>query len=346
MRPRRIAICTAQVPFVYGGNERLVASLHAEIVKRGMRAEVISIPFKWYPSSRLVTECMIWRMLDITESNGERIDAVIATKFPSTVVKHPNKRIWLVHQHRAIYDLYGTAIGDFGYQKEDVLVRDAIVNIDNRTISEAKKVCTISRNVSGRLKRFNGIESEPLYPPPANMEKFHNEGYGDYVLYMGRLNKAKRVDMLIDSFRFARAGSRCLIAGAGEERGALEGRVRELGLGDRVKLLGFVTDDEAIRLYANARAVFYAPYDEDYGFTTVEAFLSRKPVITTEDSGGVLEFVEDGESGFVTKNDPREIADRIDRLFASRDECARLGERGYELVKGIGWDNVIEGLLE
>ena len=135
-------------------------------------------------------------------------------------------------------------------------------------------------------------------------------------------------------------------SGSGRERGALEGRIRELGLGDRVKLLGFVSDDEAIRLYANARAVFYAPYDEDYGFTTVEAFLSGKPVITTDDSGGVLEFVEDGESGFVTKNDPREIADRIDRLFASREECARLGGRGRETVAGIGWDNVIERLLE
>ncbi|MFQ5442500.1 MAG: glycosyltransferase family 4 protein [Thermodesulfobacteriota bacterium] len=341
----RIVICNAQVPFVHGGSEKLVESLHGELKGRGFNVDVVRIPFKWYPAERVITECMLWRMLDLTESNGKEIDILIATKFPSTVVKHPNKRIWLVHQFRQAYDLYGTEIGDLEYSQEDRRLRDTIIDIDKKTIPEAKKIYTISKNVSDRLREFNGIESSPLYPPPSNLGKFYSEDYGDYVLYVGRLDRLKRVDLLIEAFKETKNGVRCKIAGAGEEKEHIEKLVKEAGLSEKVEVLGYVPDEEVLKLYANARAVFYAPYDEDYGYATVEAFLSKRPIITANDSGGVLEFVRDGENGFVVNPEPTEIAERIDRLFGSEKDCRKMGRNGYETVKDISWDRIIENLL-
>jgi glycosyltransferase involved in cell wall biosynthesis len=339
------------VPFVRGGAEKLTSTLHAELVRRGMEVETIQIPFKWYPAARLATEAMVWRMVDVTESDGKTIDCVIATKFPSTAVRHPDKRLWLCHQHRPVYDLYGTHLGDeFGSEVEQTEEHDAIRNIitdiDNMTIREATRVFTISRNVTGRLKRFNGIDSTFLYPPPEHMERFHAGPYGDEVLYVGRLDRKKRVSLLVDAFARVKSPARCLLAGTGSEAASLADQIRTLGLDGRVRLLGFVPDQDLYGLYARALAVFYAPFDEDYGYATVEAFLSRRPVITTRDSGGVLEFVSDGDSGCVVDTEPAAIAESIDALYEDRRACQELGDNGYELVKDISWDNVIEQLVD
>lgn len=346
MKSKKIAICSVQVPFVRGGAERLVESLYKEMIKSGLNVELINIPFKWYPASRLVTECIIWRLLDISESNGEKIDMVIATKFPSTVVKHPDKRIWLIHQERMIYDLYGTEMGDLEYTKEHHQIREMMINIDNITIPEAKKIFTISKNVSKRLKKFNNIDSLHLYPPPANRERFYNEGYGDYILYVGRLDPKKRIKLLIEAIKSTRTKVKCLVAGTGPNENSLRQTIHDLALDNKIQLLGYLPDNEVLKLYANALAVYYAPYDEDYGFSTVEAFLSRKPIITTIDSGGVLEFVKDGENGFVVNANPMEIAEKIDRLFEHKEVCHKMGANGYELVKEITWDRVIERLVD
>src|SRR5690606_37832205 len=109
--------------------------------------------------------------------------------------------------------------------------------------------------------------------------------YGDYLLAVTRLEPIKRVGLALDAFQHVDRPMRLIVAGDGSARADLERRVAELGLGDRVVLRGRVTDDELIDLYAGARAVLFAPYDEDYGYVTLEAFLARKPVVTARDSG-------------------------------------------------------------
>jgi glycosyltransferase involved in cell wall biosynthesis len=100
------------------------------------------------------------------------------------------------------------------------------------------------------------------------------------------------------------------------------------------------------RAGTGALAVFYAPYDEDYGYVTVEAFKAGKPVLTAADSGGVLEFAADGRNGFICRPDsPRDLAARLDALYRDRDKAKALGERGQETVASIGWDAVVERLL-
>jgi glycosyltransferase involved in cell wall biosynthesis len=346
MKSKKIVICSVQIPFMYGGTERLTKALYRELLNRGLTVELVNIPFKWYPASRLITECMIWRMLDLSETNSEKIDVLISTKFPSTVVKHPDKRIWLFHQHRPAYDLYGhEAHGEMSDTADNRRISEAIVNIDTLTIKEAKRIYTISENVSKRLKQFNDIDSIPLYPPPDNKERFYSDDYGDYILYVGRLDAKKRISLLVNAFKFVRTNIKCLIVGRGADKDRLLESIEHLDLRHKVHLLGYLSDDEVIRHYANALAVFYAPYDEDYGYATIEAFLSKRPVITTIDSGGVLEFVRHQENGFLTDNDPKQIAERVDWLYTNRHKCSDLGANGYELVKHISWDSVIERLV-
>jgi glycosyltransferase involved in cell wall biosynthesis len=131
----------------------------------------------------------------------------------------------------------------------------------------------------------------------------------------------------------------------GPERERLERLARDLELGERVQFLGYVPDEELIELYANARAVYYAPFDEDYGFTTVQALAAARPVVTTTDAGGVLEFVEDSVHGFVVAPDPAAIAARLDALAADPALAARLGAAGPARVAGITWDKVVSELV-
>lgn len=344
MDTKRICICVPQVPFVYGGAEVLVETLQKELVNREFMAEIVRVPFKWYPKSEILRNAMSWRLLDLTESEGQKIDLVICTKFPSYVIKHPNKVTWLVHQMRAVYDLYGTEYSDYSDSNEDNIIKQNIVNIDNTTIAESQRVYAISQNVANRLQKFNQISSEVLYPPPHNDGLYRNDRYGDYILYVGRLDSYKRPDLLIESMSLVKSGVRCLIAGSGGRLEELRKKVQALGLQDRVQLLGFVSNEQLLELYANACAIFYAPVDEDYGLVTVEAFKSEKPVITTCDAGGVLEFVQDGVDGFVTNVNLNEIAAKIDILFQNKDLCAKFGQVGKSLVSTINWDSVIKTL--
>jgi glycosyltransferase involved in cell wall biosynthesis len=143
-----------------------------------------------------------------------------------------------------------------------------------------------------------------------------------------------------------RGGVRCLIAGRGEEADNLKRLAQERGVADRVEFLGFVPDEQLIELYANCFATFYGPYDEDYGLATVEAMKSHKPVLTATDSGGVLEFVQDGVTGYVVPpGNPETLAERIAQLYADRALCRQLGQAGYERVRGITWERTIEQLL-
>ena len=144
-----------------------------------------------------------------------------------------------------------------------------------------------------------------------------------------------------------RSGAKLKIAGAGPLQEELRKQIHGLGVQDRVELLGFVSAEELVDLYARCRAAYYAPHNEDYGYVTVEAFLSKKPVLTTTDAGGPLEFVAEGESGFVASPTPEAVAEAIDRLWALPESRLRdLGEAGLARVRGISWDHVIDRLTE
>ncbi len=333
-----MAICTAQTMFVRGGAELLVAGLERELRARGHRVEVVRIPFSWSPSS-VLQNALLWRLVKI------EADQVIATNFPSYFVKHPNKVVWLTHQHRKLYELYGTEFSEFGSDAADDETRNIIRAADTRFLSEARRVFTISRNVADRLARFNGVSAETLYHPPPLHGALACREYGGFILMPTRLEPHKRPALLVEALRRSRSEVPAVIAGRGPLADELRGRIEQYRLGSRVTLAGWVDESALLDLYARCSAVFYAPFDEDYGYVPLEAFGARKPVVTTADAGGVLEFVTDGETGFVAGNDPADLAERIDRLADSPALCRRLGEAGHEIVRRMSWDDVIPALV-
>jgi glycosyltransferase involved in cell wall biosynthesis len=342
---KTVLVCEAQVPFVHGGAELHVRGLVAELTRRGYRAERVSVPFKWYPKDELLAQIATWRMLDLSESNGERIDTVIATKFPTYFVRHPNKVTWLFHQYRAIYDLCGTAYSEFDHTEGDVRLRDTLIALDNDVLVESKRIFTNARNTAARLAHYNGIAAEPLYHPPPLAGKLTSGALGDYVLSVGRLEGNKRVDLAIRALAHAGRGVRLVVVGEGALRAQLERTAAQCGVADRVTWAGGADERTLVGLYAGALAVVFPPFDEDYGYVTLEAFLARKPVVTTTDAGGPLEFVEDGVTGLVADPTPEAIGGAIARLSADRATAQSLGDAGYDRARAITWDGVVDRLM-
>jgi glycosyltransferase involved in cell wall biosynthesis len=139
-----------------------------------------------------------------------------------------------------------------------------------------------------------------------------------------------------------------VLVGSGPDEQALRDQVRAAGLGSKVSFEIAVSDERLHQLYLGALAVHYGPFDEDYGYVTLEGFAARRPVVTTTDAGGPLEFVADGETGLVTPPDPKAIAEAFDRLYADRALAGRLGAAGNAVVRERvpAWPDVVARLLD
>lgn len=338
-----VLILHSQVPFVRGGAEVLVDGLRDAIARRGYAVDVVALPLSWNPPERLLSSALAWRLLDLSAFNRRTVDLVICTKYPTWAVDHPNKVLWLVHQHRQAYDLYGTPMSELGGDAQSRDLRDRIVEIDRIGIGECQRRYAISRNVAGRLRRYCGLDAEPLYPPIPR-DGLRAERYDPFVLSVARLDASKRVDLLLRGFAESGTGLRLVVAGDGPDDPGLRALAGQLGIAGRVEFAGRVSDERLRELYNACRGVYYAPIDEDYGYTTVEALRAGKPLITTVDAGGVLEFVDDSVNGLVTEADLKAVAESIRRL---EDEtlARRLGEQGPPRVASLSWDAVVSALV-
>ena len=346
MSIRTVVVCEAQVPFVEGGAELHVRALARELTAHGYDVARVALPFKWYPKAEIMRHAAAWRLLDLSEANGRPIDLVIGTKFPSYFVRHPNKVAWLIHQYRAAYELCGTEFSDFDHLEGDVGLRATLIDLDTRTLGECRRIFTNAANTAARLAKFNGLRAEPLYHPPQLAGRLRPGPYGQYVLAVGRLESVKRPHLAIEAMTRAAPGVTLVLAGEGTQRANAEALAERLGVADRVRFAGAVADEELLDLYAGALAVLYIPYDEDFGYVTLEAFLARKPVITARDSGGPLEFVEDDVNGAIVDPTPDAVAAAINRYGADRRLAASHGEAGAARAALVTWDGVIERLVE
>ncbi len=343
MRKKKIAVLHTQIPFMSGGAELLVKNLTIQLNQYGYQAETVPMLFKWYPESTLYDHMLAWRLMDLRQVNGEDVDLVIATKFPTYGIRHPNKICWLVHQFREAYDLYDHQYG-LKYFEHGSRMQKKVMNFDDRMLPECKRLYTISNNVTTRLMEYNGIKAKTLYHPPSMVGRYISKDYGDYILSVGRIEPLKRNELLIQSLPFCDPHIKVKFAGRGSQIENLQKLAVSLGVQNRVEFLGFVRDEDLLELYANTFAVFFVPLDEDYGYITLEAFLSKRPVITSSDAGGVLEFVKEGMNGYICKPEPEAFAEKITQLYNDRKMCAKLGERGYMDVKDISWTHVIDEL--
>jgi len=339
----RIAVCSPQVPFSHGGAEVLAEQLVDELNAREHEAALVTVPFKWYPGERVLTQAFLWRLLDLEETDGRPIDLAIATKFPSYVVRHPRKVVWLVHQFRQAYELDRTELGQFGEAAEDRALRRAVHRLDRQTLGEATRLCAISRNVAERLQRSLGLEAEVVLPPPQELD-FRCDGYEAFFLSVGRLDRAKRVDLLLDALADY-SELHVVVAGEGPDRPRLEELARRHGLDGRVRFAGRVGREELADLYARCLAVYYAPVDEDYGMVPYEAFLSEKPVVTTTDAGGPLDVVSDRATGLVCAPRAEELAIACRFLLDHPDDVRAWGRAGKAVAEQVTWDHAIDRLL-
>lgn len=324
----------------------LVLSLQRELVRRGFITDIAQVPFKWYPPEEIVRQALAWRLLDVTESNGDRIDLLITTKFPTFLAAHDRKVAWIFHQHREIYDLLGTEYSSFTDSKPHNEIKATIQSLDAKGLSECRSRFTISHTVAERLRRFNQLDATTLYPPPPHVGRYRFDHLGDFLLFAGRLDRLKRVDLLIEALAQASPEVRLKIAGRGPLEGSLLKLAAERGVSSRVDFLGFVPDEDLLTLLATARAAVYTPVNEDYGYVTLEAFLSGKTLITTNDTGGVLEFATE-DSGFIAEPTAPSLGAAMTSAWSTPPSRLReMAEVGRRKVAPIQWDTVIDALTE
>jgi glycosyltransferase involved in cell wall biosynthesis len=349
----RIAVLHPQTAFVRGGAETHAESLVRALNAAGHEAELVQIAGKWYPPAQLAHQMAVWRSFEISESNGLKVDAVIALKFPAYLAAHERKIVWLMHQHRTAYELWDHPVyADLSRQDDGAAVRDMIHNADRLALNEAKRVFANSKNVRDRLMSSLNIRAEALYHPSVLTERMLDAGspgaYGEFVLFPSRMESLKRQSLVIDAMAHVRSGVQLVLVGKGPDEPQLRAQAERLGLGDRVRFEIAVSDDRLCLLYQEALAVYYGPFDEDYGYVTIEGFAAERPVVTLTDSGGPLEFVSNGQTGLVCPPEPAAIAEAFDRLFSDREAARRMGRAGNALVGAEvpRWPDIVSRLLD
>lgn len=347
----KIVIATVQVPFVVGGAELLARNLKTALLNAGHETEIVTMPFIDSPLPRIEEHIVAARLMDQEWSWGGKADLFIGLKFPAYYMPHPNKVVWALHQHRAAYDLFDTEFSNIKNTIEGRAVRQIIQRADETYLAEAKRIYTIADNVTNRMMKYNGIAAKTLYHPCPDMEKFYIDKYEPYILMPSRINITKRQMLALEALTHSKSDISLYIVGKAEaeyEKNRMLEYIKEQRLENRVKYYDYVSQEEKLHLYANAKGVLFIPRDEDYGYITLEAMAAGKAVITARDSGGPLEFVKDGYSGMVTDSTPESIAQAIDQIAEDTNLAIRYGENGRRLLKemNITWEHVVKELTK
>ncbi len=347
----RILIATVKIPFIRGGAEILAEGLLAALKAAGHQTELVEIPFKWYPPEKILDHMLACRLLDLTESTGTKVDLLIGLKFPAYLIPHPRKVLWVLHQHRQAYDLWNHPIAkDMILAPNGAEVRDAITQADTKLLPESRGIYTISKNVSSRMAKFCGVESKPLYHPPPSAEQFAPLPAEDYFFFPSRLTPIKRQSIVVEALAHTRNPVRLCLAGPPDVPSYLDdlkSMAAKLGVLNRIEFTGGIGEEDKLSRYARSLGVVFTPVDEDYGYVTLEAMLSAKPVITCTDSGGPNEFL-DASTGFVVDPEPAKLAAAMDELWENRSQAQAMGRQALERyhAMNIGWPHVVKTLLQ
>ncbi len=344
---KRIAVVTSDVPFVTGGHLIIAQSTVEALKDYGYEADLILTPqnrFGYQFRAYLAT-----RLTDVGEDGlGRKIHQVISFRFPSFAVKHSCHVCWLNHRLREYYDLWERLSSQLSFRgrlKEN-LKRTAIHMLDTYLLKHnVTKLFAQSRTIQERLKKWGNIPSEVLYPPPP-LRSYHTDAYNNFIFSISRIQELKRLDLLVDAFLYVKNKElKAVIIGEGPEKDKLREKIRSSKLEKRVLLLGKTDEKTVIDHYGRCRAVFFAPFREDYGLVTGEAFASRKPVITTADSGGPAELVRNGQTGYVLEADPKIIAEKLDELAEQKDLAEAMGDKAFDFISSFSWKETVQKLI-
>ena len=341
----KIALCSSFVPFINGGYRNIIEWLQLMLEKEGHTVEVVYLPEVDEPDL-LFSQMAAFRWVDLSAA-----DRVICFRPQSHLIRHPHKILWFIHHIRVFYDMWGGpySIRDNAKNRG---IRDALHDTDTAALREAKRIFTNSKVVSRRLKDFNKIDSEVLYPPVLQSERFHSRQYGDEIVCICRFEHHKRQHLLIEAMRYTKTPVRLRLCGTGSGQDytkKLQSSIKQHNLTSKVQFEDrWITEEEKVEMLSDCLAAAYLPIDEDsYGYPSVEASHASKAIITTSDSGGVLELVQDGVNGFVVDATPKALAEVMDKLYADRQLAEKLGRNACTRLDklNISWSHVIKRLL-
>lgn len=343
----RIALCSTIVPFIDGGARQIVDWLEEALIERGHEVEKVYLP-ETDDVATIYSQMMAFRWIDLSHA-----DRVVCFRPQSHLIRHPHKVLWFIHHLRMFYDLWDSQYRTFPDDLKHRAIRDAVQHADMVALHEARRIFTNSATVSERLRKYNSVDSEVLYPPIHRPERFAGRKFNDEVVYISRVEPHKRQHLLIEALAHTTTPLRIRICGTSEGGvypAELCELISQLGVKDRVTFDGsWISEEEKSELLADCLASVYIPLDEDsYGYPTLEAAHAGKPTLTTTDSGGVLEFVQHEHNGLVSEPDPISLAHQLDRLYLDRAAADQMGKRSTARIDelGVSWDRVIERLLD
>ncbi len=342
----KIALCSSFVPFISGGARNIVDWLQIMLQEAGHQVEVVYLPQVDAPESLFDQMCGFrWVHL-------EDADRIICFRPQAHLIPHPHKILWFIHHIRIFYDLWDHPT--YNPLEDNIKnrgLRDAIHAADLAGLQEAKAIFTNSKIVGQRLRQFNNIDSEVLYPPIFRPERYQHLGSNDELVCVCRMEHHKRQHLLIEAMAYVQSPVRLRLCGSssGKYPRELEKLVQKHKLKNRVVVDNrWISEEEKVELVGKSMAAAYLPVDEDsYGYPTIEAALASKPLISTTDSGGVQEFVKDDWNGYMTKPEPGAIAAAIDKMYADKEKTRQMGinARNEVDVQGITWERVLQRLL-
>lgn len=344
---KRLLVVNTKVPFLSAGAESHERGLILALRESGYQVDTLKILEKWFPYNYCLKMMIQARSMDM-ENLPISADRLIALKFPSYYLKHPDKVVWFLHHYRVFYELWDSPFA-IDKNEETEAIRNLIIQADTKMLKEAKKVFAISKTVAERLKKFNGIDSEVLYPPVENLHLFRCESYENFFFFPSRITRLKRQDLVISAMSHVVSPFKLIIAGRIEDEEylkKLQTMIEKEELKGRVEIKTNISQEELVNLYASCLAVVFPPFQEDYGYITFEAMYSKKAVLTCNDSGGPTEFVENKYNGFVVEPAPEALADAMEAMYQNRTETQKMGIRGYEkaVAIDINWKRVVQKL--
>ncbi|MEB2416567.1 glycosyltransferase [Citrobacter sp. R-1.5.2] len=334
-RGLRIAVLTTEsAKGEVGGAERFFHGLLDGLIEIGCDAELIPVFADESSFEQIKNNYKKCSELDLSV-----FDAVISTKTPTFAVNHPNHVLYLVHTVRVFDDMFYET-----FPHSDIMrltERAMLHQWDYEAITKIKARFCIGHEVSKRLYRWRGIHSDVIHPP-LGVNGFEQGKTGDYLFLPGRLHPWKRVDLAINAIKKSSLPLKLIIAGTGEA----EDTLKTLAAGDpRIEFVGRLSDEELLDYYANALAVAFVPKKEDYGYVTLEAFASGKPVITCTDSGEPTYFVKHKETGIICEPTPAALQDGFEWIYNNREHAEIMGRNGHEKIQGMTWANVARQLV-
>ena len=337
----KIAVITPKsVTGETGGAENLYKGLIKKIRERGYEVDQVEILVDESSFDKILEAYCKCFYLDLSN-----YDLVISTKAPTYMVRHPNHVSYLLHTIRVFYDMFSIEFD--AKDEEKIKQRRLIHKLDKYGLDplRVKRHFVNGSEVYKRMRKvdnfWNKINFQVLHHPPL-IESFKEPEDGKFIFLPGRLHRWKRVDLVIKAMEYVTHNVKLIIAGKGED----EEKFKDLAKNDkRIEFLGNVSEERLIELYSKSIVVPFVPINEDYGLITIEAFKSKKPVITCNDSGEPTCIVKDGINGFIVEPNPKKIAEKINFFIENPEIAKKMGEVGFNSIKDITWDNVVNNLL-